>query len=432
MDKRDGYGEGKETKARDADFYLKNMPIAFCAAEVLTDGEGRPYDCRFVYCNRAYARLAGRPCETLAGKRASEVYGTVDRRLLTYCQDAAAHGRERVLQDYSPDGRRHFLIYTYPLEQGLCGCVMQDVTEHRRMEQKLLLEHEKRKSFLEATTEIDFEYDFATDTLAFGSEGDASRNSQVVKGGLEGLVRNGIIKERDRARIEDAFRELKKGKKAVEFNIQARLEGNDRYCWYTVSSSSYVEQQTGHMRVVGYLRNIEQLVRTQAALKKEAMYDPLVNLYNVKTGREMVTEALKEMGENECGILFLIDIDDFKKINDTYGHQKGDEVLKQFADILKRVFRRSDIVYRMGGDEFIGFAVHVTQPDQAVDRIMERLYSCLAETEKAGFALRCSAGVFVGSRRSSYSDFYRMADQALYAAKRAGKNKYRVLREREC
>ena len=254
----------------------------------------------------------------------------------------------------------------------------------------------------------------------------------MVKGGLEGLVRNGIIKERDRARIEDAFRELKKGKKAVEFNIQARLEGNDRYCWYTVSSSSYVEQQTGHMRVVGYLRNIEQLVRTQAALKKEAMYDPLVNLYNVKTGREMVTEALKEMGENECGILFLIDIDDFKKINDTYGHQKGDEVLKQFADILKRVFRRSDIVYRMGGDEFIGFAVHVTQPDQAVDRIMERLYSCLAETEKAGFALRCSAGVFVGSGRSSYSDFYRMADQALYAAKRAGKNKYRVLRERGC
>ena len=185
------------------------------------------------------------------------------------------------------------------------------------------------------------------------------------------------------------------------------------------------------MRVVGYLRNIEQLIRTQAALKKEAMYDPLVPLYNVKTGREMVTAALKEMGENESGIMFLIDIDNFKRINDTYGHQKGDEALKQFAEILKRVFRRSDIVYRMGGDEFIGFAVHVSQPDKAVDRIMERLYSWLDEAEKDGFALHCSVGVFVGSRKSSYSDFYRMADQALYAAKRAGKNKYRVIREGE-
>lgn len=431
MDKRDGYAEEKGGKARDADFYLKNMPIAYCAVEVLTDGEGHPDDCRYVYCNKAYARIVKQPYGTLEGKRGMEVYGTVDRELLRYCYDAASHGTEHVLKDYSPDEEKHFLIYIYPLEEGLCGCVLQDVTEHRRMEQKLLLEHEKRKSFLEATTEIDFEYDFATGTLAFGSEGDVSKKNQVIKGGLEGLVKNGVIKERDRARIENAFQELKKGKKAVEFNIEARLEGSGRYCWYTVSSSSYVEQKTGHMRVVGYLRNIEQLIRTQAALKKEAMYDPLVELYNVKTGREMVTEALKEMGENESGIMFLIDIDDFKQINDTYGHQKGDEVLKQFADILKHVFRRSDIVYRMGGDEFIGFAVHVSQPDQAVDRIMERLYSWLDEADKDGFAIHCSAGVFVGSGKSSYSDFYKMADQALYAAKRAGKNKYRVIRESE-
>ena len=431
MDKRDGYAEEKGGKARDADFYLKNMPIAFCAVEILTDNEGHPADCRFVYCNKAYARIANQPYGTLEGKQWLEVYGTVDQVLLQYCYDAASHGREHVMKDYSPDDEKHFLIYIYPLEEGLCGCVLQDVTEHRRMEQKLLLEHEKRKSFLEATTEIDFEYDFATDTLAFGSEGDVSRKNRVIKGGLEGLVKNGVINERDRTRIENAFQELKKGKKAVEFNIQARLEESGRYCWYTVSSSSYVEQQTGHMRVVGYLRNIEQLIRTQAALKKEAMYDPLVPLYNVKTGREMVTAALKEMGENESGIMFLIDIDNFKRINDTYGHQKGDEALKQFAEILKRVFRRSDIVYRMGGDEFIGFAVHVSQPDKAVDRIMERLYSWLDEAEKDGFALHCSVGVFVGSRKSSYSDFYRMADQALYAAKRAGKNKYRVIREGE-
>ena len=145
------------------------------------------------------------------------------------------------------------------------------------------------------------------------------------------------------------------------------------------------------------------------------------------------SRALKSVQNqtSPLGYFIMVDLDRFKEINDQYGHPEGDRALQGVAHCLKETMGERCIIGRMGGDEFIGFAVHVSQPDKAVDRIMERLYSWLDEAEKDGFALHCSVGVFVGSRKSSYSDFYRMADQALYAAKRAGKNKYRVIREGE-
>ena len=100
---------------RDADFYLENMPIAFCAVEILTGEDGRPVDYCLVYHNRAYARLAGLPYGTLNGKRGLEVRGHIDQELLMCCYDSAFHGKEHVLKDYSPDQEKHFLIYLYPL-----------------------------------------------------------------------------------------------------------------------------------------------------------------------------------------------------------------------------------------------------------------------------------------------------------------------------
>ena len=250
-----------------------------------------------------------------------------------------------------------------------------------------------------------------------------------MEGCPEGLVRKGLIREQYLSVIEEAYQELKEGRKAVEFNLQARLDADGSERWYTVSCSRYTERYTGHIRIVGYLRNVEQIVRVQDALKKEAMYDPLVELYNVKAGKEMVTEELDRAEDGEINMMFLMDLDDFKQINDTYGHQTGDEFLKRFARILSSSFRKSDILYRMGGDEFIGFAPNVAKPDHAVEKIMERLYGRIKSEGEKGYRLQCSVGIFVSSRKRSYSYFYKMADRALYEAKRSGKNNYKIIRE---
>ena len=320
-----------------ADFYLANMPIAFCAIKVLTDKEGNPVDYLFVYSNKAHTRLEGLNEGELAGKRYLELHEKIGKKFLQCCYEAAFHGKDHVISDYNAERERHYLIYIYPLEKGSCACMFQDMTASQRLLQEC--EHGERQ--------------------------------------------------------------------------EAEQKGH-----YTKSAA-----------LLRYLRKVDQLMREQEELRKEAMRDPLVDLYNVKSGKELVTEALERMEEGDFSIMFLIDIDNFKRINDTLGHQAGDEYLKHLASILKHVFRRSDIVYRMGGDEFIGFAESVSMPELAVERIMRRLYEQREQAGKEGFEMQCSAGIFIGSRRNSYSDFYAMADRALYAAKRTGKNKYHVISE---
>ena len=83
----------------------------------------------------------------------------------------------------------------------------------------------------------------------------------------------------------------------------------------------------------------------------------------------------------------------------------------------------------MGGDEFIGFTKNVSMPEQAVERIMKSLYQKMEK--ESGLGVSCSVGVFVTDRACSYQHLYRMADQALYEAKRAGKNRYQIIREYE-
>ena len=414
---------------KDVNFYLENMPIAFCAIKVLTDGEGRPVDYVFSYSNKAHSRLEGCADGQLVGKRYLELHDKIRSNFLSSCYEAAYCGRTCVLNDYNAEKDKHFLIHIYPLDQGSCACMLQDVTESRRQELELLHEHEKHKYLLESTREIIFEYERTEDVLTFWSGGNISENNKVIRNCPEGLVEHKIIREEDQVLIEQMYHDLKTTGKAEEFNISLCLDGSGNYSWYTVGSSIYFEKYTGYMRLVGYLRNVDRIIREQRALKKEVMYDPLVDLYNVKAGKDLVTEELKNTEENEVNIMFLMDLDNFKCVNDTYGHQKGDEFLKRFALVLKNTFRKSDIVYRMGGDEFIGFTVNVSKPEQAVQKIMERLYGQLAELEKEGMTLRCSAGVFMSSRKRSYSYFYMMADQALYAAKKAGKNQYHIIRE---
>ena len=128
----------------------------------------------------------------------------------------------------------------------------------------------------------------------------------------------------------------------------------------------------------------------------------------------------------------ILDIDNFKVLNDTLGHQIGDQALQDVAEILLRHFRSYDIVGRLGGDEFIVFLKNI--PQEAVCRNISSLLRKLSRTyEKGGKSVQitASAGIaLISNPQKEFSEMYRMADEALYQVKKERKNGFRIYEEK--
>jgi len=149
-----------------------------------------------------------------------------------------------------------------------------------------------------------------------------------------------------------------------------------------------------------------------AYLSKKANYDPLTKILN----RRGVTDELN----SKEGVILYLDIDHFKKINDTYGHDKGDEVLKKLGEILKTSFRRSDIVGRWGGEEFIVILKN-SDYDNGIE-LAERLRKRVEESDFNGINVTISIGVSKFENEKEFEKAIKKADEALYEAKNNGRN----------
>ena len=162
-------------------------------------------------------------------------------------------------------------------------------------------------------------------------------------------------------------------------------------------------------------------------LEEMAHTDPLTNLPNRRAVEEWSDRQLR--GAARHGFSFWVvmgDLDSFKLINDTYGHEAGDEVLRKFASILRKYTRASDMCGRMGGDEFLLVITHVEQ--QNILKTMEHFRGQLASHSFVFSGKRVSVtasfGIagFTGAEAPEFSAMVREADKALYEAKRGGRN----------
>ena len=172
----------------------------------------------------------------------------------------------------------------------------------------------------------------------------------------------------------------------------------------------------------------ESLQHQFEELKERASKDALSGLLNRTTAEMYISRRLEKMEPGEHCALFIIDMDNFKQVNDTLGHQAGDQAIRQSARILSGLFRANDIVGRLGGDEFIVF-ISGTVTEKLIHRkgkeICEQLQLVLGSSP--GVLLTASVGIHFGSGTGCHFDsMYQSADMALYKAKRSGKHGYFV------
>ncbi len=189
---------------------------------------------------------------------------------------------------------------------------------------------------------------------------------------------------------------------------------------------------TGTMKLVKHLAHFiaatsAELEEANQHLTEMATMDRLTGLYN----RGEIESILKKeidsrRQENRPLSAIILDLDDFKKINDTYGHAVGDQVLRWVGGVLRRQIRRGDTAGRWGGEEF--FVILPESSVDAAENIAERIRVEIGGdfTLPDGKHISVSLGAAEYSDAISYMDFYRALDEALYAAKQNGKNQVRV------
>lgn len=172
--------------------------------------------------------------------------------------------------------------------------------------------------------------------------------------------------------------------------------------------------------------------RDRRQLVDRAETDAMTGLLNAVSTRETIDAWLRHEGCRGVQALIMLDIDKFKDVNDTYGHAVGDEALRQTAGLLKRHFRGTDIVGRVGGDEFIIFMKNI--PDaRIVEKQLTRLcaaFHTLRVTDTPELRLTCSAGAAMSTQCSGdFDTLYKQADQAMYTVKRGTRDGFSIYYE---
>lgn len=162
------------------------------------------------------------------------------------------------------------------------------------------------------------------------------------------------------------------GKRNLELEYQRRLSDNNSY-WIRDEINFLSDPRTGHLNLMLLVRDINSKKRAEEELAQAAAIDEMTTLLNRTATRRQIQEFLEGPGAEGTHGAFMIDIDDFKVVNDTYGHQEGDTLLIRLAHGLKNCFRESDIVGRIGGDEFFVLAKNMPSREAVKTRAEQLL-----------------------------------------------------------
>lgn len=207
---------------------------------------------------------------------------------------------------------------------------------------------------------------------------------------------------------------------SVEF--KGRFNGQQNYRWYRAYFTSVADENGKVYRIAGRADDIERDKRQIMDWKNQAEQDIMTGLLNHDSALQYIEHSLREA---DGGIMFLMDVDNFKQINDTYGHMRGDEILISVASVLRELFRKDDVIGRFGGDEFIMFIPGEQSKalaDSKANEIIQKINEINIESD---INVKCSVGVAIAENNSiSAVELFAQADGALYDSKRKGKGMY--------
>ncbi|MHC1772929.1 MAG: diguanylate cyclase [Flexilinea sp.] len=296
------------------------------------------------------------------------------------------------------------------------------------------LEFSEQRFQIAASQTVSTIFDFSI-LLKIISVTDASGSDRIIN--LEDpdfpcrLLSINEIKDDEGRKVRQLFKNIENGSESDSCVVYSKTEeGKSR--WQRIRLTGSYDKKGIPVHAVGTIEDITSQKRMEHDLIAEAEHDALTGLLNRKAATSRIEKVLLNSDDlvlsgTEVHALMIIDIDDFKHVNDTLGHVTGDQLISDVALALGKTFRKTDTISRIGGDEFLVFLPVMTSTEAVEKKAEEFLNAIYGNIEKEGKSVQisCSIGIsFFPGDGKDFFNLYQKADNALYYAKGKGKNRY--------
>lgn len=304
-------------------------------------------------------------------------------------------------------------------------CVLTDITAVKQAQEEMRLTLERYRIVQDQADDIIFEGDLLTGDVSYSPNWEKKFGYPPLSHDVLNRVRTAShLFPEDVPRALGLIRDIRAGASYGETELRiATADG--KYLWCRARMTAQFDAGGRPTKAVGVIQDIDAQKRRTQELADKAQQDPLTRLYNKDAARRKIERRLERREPTEPFALFLIDLDNFKQINDSHGHMFGDAVLAEAAFHLKKLFRSGDIVSRFGGDEFLVFLPFFAGEAfllEKAEEIVEAFRSVYSD-ELHDFHLTCSVGVSrCPENGTDFQSLFQRCDQALYQAKLRGKD----------
>ncbi|MCR4584878.1 MAG: diguanylate cyclase [Lachnospiraceae bacterium] len=413
------------------DSIVENFIGGICAFEV----DGRSRQMKPVYLNNGLYRMMGGTKEAIdmlfSDLRLSiipddmQVFEQGIRDILA--DDGAAEFEFRIV---GVDGglmwlRIHGNLYSREGDKNIISTVILDCTEEKTIEEEL----KRQSNYMHLLMDMDITFDFncRTDACVFRfAQSDAHAKDTVIEGFLSRIPESGIHEEdmKPFSRVITSAM-YHTHRDTIEFRSKGFFSDSEEYRWYKADIASVVGKEGYVSHVIGHIVDIHEEKLKEIELQLKADHDGLTGLTNKRATEALITNLTKECDLlDRQGALIILDADNFKNINDTFGHSNGDRVLATIGEIIRNNFKGMDVAGRIGGDEFMVFANNIENSINAC-RLAEKIEAQVMHAFD-GDPMEGNVSMSIGiamcpAHGADFETLYRHADAALYYTKEHGK-----------
>ncbi|MDR0831691.1 MAG: diguanylate cyclase [Bacillales bacterium] len=314
------------------------------------------------------------------------------------------------------------------VEKSLATHVVEKQTKEEEKNEEVLSERAiktfekerfKQQIISNLSGEIIFDYNYASDTLTISERAIKIFNiPSSLSNFKEYFLTNEIFEKHDIEKLLSILKTLTQ--QTPEGHIEALLNTCEGHLWYDIKFCM-IANSTGSSDIVGRLLDITKQKQQYENLRELASSDELTSLLNKRVFIDQLNN--RYLKEENNGYLLLLDLDNFKIINDTYGHVVGDNVLQQVSQDIKKKLRGNDTIARLGGDEFTVFISNIQREN--LEKILKRLCFTSIQIQGKNVVVTNSIGISEFPKEGTqYIDLYNKADIAMYHAKNRSKSNY--------